>query len=552
MRAPGLGLVAALSFQTLASAQNQATSYDNGPAYPKQRGPDYDYTSFPQDQQERADAVIEQFRFAWDGYYQYAYPHDSLQPVNNTYRDDRNGWGLTMVDALDTAVIMEQQDIVDIILKFIPTIDFTKTNAEQNKVLPAATPITTSLFETNIRYLGGILGAYDLLKGPFKHIVKDDQQVDALLKQAVCLADTLKFSFDTPSGIPINMIFIDNQTFTDLDVGDDGIQYAGLAVFGTLVLEWQHLSDLTGDPSYGMLAQKAESNWFNAGEVWPGLTGGLFSVPNGSVVDDYGGWTSGNDSAYEYLIKMYVYDPERYGNYSERWQAAADSTIKHLLSSPNSRPDLTMAGTFAGRVVQNSSEQLACFIGGNFLLGSTIYGRDDYLDAGLKFCEFCANGYRYTASGIGPVLYSWNETILAGANYSNQTNQYERAGWFIDENLAFGGGQTPEAVESWYYAYQTTGDQYWRDVAWAYTVAQNRTLRVGSGFASIKNVYKADGDGTGNYMASFMLAETLKYQFMIQSPKDGEWNVQHGENNKNLFVYNTEAHPFKVASRKPV
>ena len=122
MRAAGLGLVvAAFSLQAAADAQHKATTNGHGLAYPRQRGSDYDYTSFPQDQQERADAVIEQFRFAWDGYYKYAYPHDSLQPANNTYRDDRNGWGLTMVDALDTAIIMEQQDIVDIILKVSET-----------------------------------------------------------------------------------------------------------------------------------------------------------------------------------------------------------------------------------------------------------------------------------------------------------------------------------------------------------------------------------------------------------------------------------------------
>lgn len=299
------------------------------------------------------------------------------------------------------------------------------------------------------------------------------------------------------------------------------------------------------------MAQRAESYWFDAPEIWPGLTGSTFSVTTGEIIDNYGGWTSGNDSAYEYLIKMFVYDPERYGNYSERWQSAADSTIAHLLSSPGSRSDLVMAGAFTGTEVIPYSEQLACFIGGNFLLGSTVLQNDQYLKYGLLFSEFCANGYRSTASGIGPVLYSWDEKLLA-SNFTNQTDLYREAGFFIPDNLAFANGQTPEALESWYYAYQTTGDQYWRDVAWAYLVAQNETVRVGSGFASIKNVLVADGNGTGNFMASFMLAEVLKYQFMIQSPKDGIWNVQYGENKTNEFVYNTEAHPMRVAAKHPV
>ncbi|KAK5169811.1 uncharacterized protein LTR77_005789 [Saxophila tyrrhenica] len=492
--------------------------HDDELAYPRQRGPDYDYTSFTQDQQSRADAIIAQFRFAWSGYYTHAYPHDDLLPKNNSFSDSRNGWGLLMFDALDTAIIMEQKDIVDIILDFIPTVDFSRNNAEPVQEDGVENAVSTSLFETTIRYLGGMLGAYDLLKGPFGHLGVEEGKVDALLSQAGSLADAVKSAFDTPTGIPVNL---------------------------------QHLSDLTGNPEYGDLAQKAESYWFNGDEIWPGLTGGNFSVQTGEIQDQYGGWTSGNDSAYEYLIKMYVYDPERYQNYSERWQAAADSTIAHLIGHPSSRPDLTMAGAFDGNMVENYTEQLACFIGGNFILGATVLDRSDYMDYGLAFSEFCANGYRYAASGIGPIEYSWNTTLLA-SNFTNQTSLYENAGWFIPDNTAYHNGQAPEAVESWYYAYQVTGDQYWRDVAWAYTLAQNRTERVGSGFSSVNDVLVESGNGTQNFMASYMLAEVLKYEYLIQKPFGGMYDVEFGKGNENSFVYNTEAHPFRVRAKEPV
>ena len=291
--------------------------------------------------------------------------------------------------------------------------------------------------------------------------------------------------------------------------------------------------------------------WFADPGIWPGLTSGNYSIGDGSPLDIYGGWTSGNDSAYEYLIKMYVYDPDRYQNYSQRWQEAADSTIAHLISHPSSRPDLTVAGAFAGMQVENYTEQLACFIGGNFILGSTVLDRPDYLQYGLDFSEFCANGYRYAASGIGPIEYSWNTTLLA-SNFTNQTSLYEEAGWYIPDNTAYCNGQAPEAVESWYYAYQVTQDQYWRDVAWAYTLAQNRTERVGSGFSSVNDVLVYNGNGTQNFMASYMLAEVLKYQYLIQTPKKGIWDVEYGPDHKNYFVYNTEAHPIRVAAKNPV
>jgi mannosyl-oligosaccharide alpha-1,2-mannosidase len=75
----------------------------------------------------------------------------------------RNGWGATAVDALGTAILMEDQEAVDQILDFIPTINFKKSST------------TVDLFETTIRYLGGMLSAYDLLTGPMHHLVREVQ-----------------------------------------------------------------------------------------------------------------------------------------------------------------------------------------------------------------------------------------------------------------------------------------------------------------------------------------------------------------------------------------
>jgi mannosyl-oligosaccharide alpha-1,2-mannosidase len=72
----------------------------------------------------------------------------------------RNGWGASAVEALGTAIVMDIPEIVDQILDFIPTINFHKTK----------TPV--NLFETTIRYIGGMLSAYDLLTGPMHHLAR--------------------------------------------------------------------------------------------------------------------------------------------------------------------------------------------------------------------------------------------------------------------------------------------------------------------------------------------------------------------------------------------
>lgn len=47
------------------------------------------YDPPPLSNKQRADAIIEAFRFSWDGYYTHAFPHDELHPVTNTYSDSR-------------------------------------------------------------------------------------------------------------------------------------------------------------------------------------------------------------------------------------------------------------------------------------------------------------------------------------------------------------------------------------------------------------------------------------------------------------------------------
>jgi mannosyl-oligosaccharide alpha-1,2-mannosidase len=216
----------ASAFQAPLHTRN-AQSYPNT-TYPGQKGSDYDYTAFEPNQTRRADAVVEMFRFAWSGYYAYAFPNDDLKPVNNSFANSRNGWGVTAIDALDTAIIMEQTDIVRQILDFIPTIDFTKIGPG------VGASQSVSLFETNIRYIGGLLSAYDLLKGPFRHLGVEEEEVDGLLQQCVVLAEALKFAFGTKTGIPVNNVFLNNGTFAERGRMEDGTWSAGLAEMG----EW--------------------------------------------------------------------------------------------------------------------------------------------------------------------------------------------------------------------------------------------------------------------------------------------------------------------------
>jgi len=77
---------------------------------------------------------------------------------------------------------------------------------------------------------------------------------------------------------------------------------------------------------------------------------------NFTITDASGGWVGGDDSFYEYLIKMYVYDSTRFASYRDRWILAADSSIAYLASHPSTRPDLTFLAQFNGQELIFQSE----------------------------------------------------------------------------------------------------------------------------------------------------------------------------------------------------
>ncbi|KAF2235910.1 glycoside hydrolase family 47 protein [Viridothelium virens] len=534
MKASTLPLAAAATLiqSSLAAPASQPPSYPSGSGNGSSGGDALaDY---------RAGQVKDAFLTAWDGYFTYAFPNDELHPISNTFSNSFGGWGASAVDAFSTAIVMELPDVIDTILNYIPTINFHQTAGGEE----------ISLFETTIRYLGGILAGHDLLTGPLSQYASNTTAVHALLGKAQELADVLKFAFVTPTGIPHNGLYVENQT---IDTSDNNIN--GIATIGTLVLEWTHLSDLLGDTQYADLSQKAESYLLNpspaTSQPFPGLIGTNVNITSGQFLDASGGWIGGDDSFYEYLLKMYVYDPTRFSSYRDRWIAAADSTIQYLASHPSSRPDLTFVAEFDGKSLIYQSEHLACFDGGNFILGGLVLGEQKYTDFGLALVAGCEDTYNSTLTGIGPEVFQWT-VGSANASCSDSENSncpgvpadqaefYERAGFYITNSNYI---LRPEVIESFYYAYRATKDQKYREWAWNAFVNVNTTTRAGSGYAELNNVNAPGGGAKNDFQDSFLFAEVLKYAYLIQRP-DAEFQVN--DDGKNFFVFNTEAHPFKV------
>lgn len=88
---------------------------------------------------------------AWQGYKEHAWMQDALLPISGGGREQFSGWAATLVDSLDTLWIMGLREEFDEAVAAVADIDF--GNSTSNRI---------NIFETNIRYLGGLLAAYDL------------------------------------------------------------------------------------------------------------------------------------------------------------------------------------------------------------------------------------------------------------------------------------------------------------------------------------------------------------------------------------------------------
>ncbi|KAL4968044.1 class I alpha-mannosidase 1A [Aspergillus stella-maris] len=175
---------------------------------------------------QKLETIKSSFLHAWNGYKVSAMGHDEVRPLHGGVKDTFNGWGATLVDSLDTLWIMGLKEEFSMAVDYVKKIDFTTSTKKEMPV-----------FETAIRYLGGMLGAYDI----------SGHKYDVLLEKAVELADVLMGAFDTPNRMPTLFYRWSSEYANELRRGDFK---AVLAEIGSLSLEFTRLAQLTKEDKY--------------------------------------------------------------------------------------------------------------------------------------------------------------------------------------------------------------------------------------------------------------------------------------------------------------
>ncbi|XP_041518394.1 ER degradation-enhancing alpha-mannosidase-like protein 3 isoform X5 [Microtus oregoni] len=448
-----------------------------------------------EEKQKLGNQVLEMFDHAYGNYMEHAYPADELMPLTCRGRvrgqepsrgdvDDALGkFSLTLIDSLDTLVVLNKtKEFEDAVRKVLRDVNLDND-------------VVVSVFETNIRVLGGLLGGHSLAimlkeKGEYMQWYNDE-----LLQMAKQLGYRLLPAFNTTSGLPyprINLKFgirkPEARTGTETDTCT--------ACAGTLILEFAALSRFTGATIFEEYARKALDFLWEKRQRSSNLVGVTINIHTGDWVRKDSGVGAGIDSYYEYLLKAYVLLGD--DSFLERFNTHYDAIMRYI-----SQPPLLL----------------------DVHIHKPMLNARTWMDSLLAFFP----GLQVLKGDIRPAIetHEMLYQVIKKHNFLPEAFTTDFRVHWAQHPLR------PEFAESTYFLYKATGDPYYLEVGKTLIENLNKYARVPCGFAAMKDVRTGSHE---DRMDSFFLAEMFKYLYLLFADKeDIIFDIED-------YIFTTEAH----------
>ncbi|KAM3600172.1 uncharacterized protein V6R79_019007 [Siganus canaliculatus] len=452
------------------------------------------------------DQIVEMFDHAYGSYMKYAYPADELMPLSCKGRvrgqepnrgdiDDSLGkFSLTLIDTLDTLVVLNKLD------------EFEDAVRKAVRDVRLDNDVVVSVFETNIRVLGGLLGAHvmaDLLRQRGERM---QWYRDELLHMAKELGHRLLPAFNTTSGLPYPKVNLRYGVLNPLSrTGTESDTCTACA--GTMILEFAALSRLLGESIFEENARKALDVLWERRQRGSDLVGTVINIHNEEWVRRDSGVGAGIDSYYEYLMKAYILLGDNV--FLERFNIHYSAIMKYI-----SQPPLLL----------------------NVHMHNPTVSVRSWMDSLLAFFP----GLQVLRGDLKPAIET-HEMLY------QVTKQHKFLPEAFTTEFRVHWGQhllRPEFAESTYYLYKATGDPYYLRVGQSIVEKLNAYARVPCGFAAVQDVRTGTHE---DRMDSFFLAEMFKYLYLLFSEKS-ELPIDIDD-----YIFTTEAHllPISLSTTRP-
>uniref|UniRef100_A0A674DBM6 alpha-1,2-Mannosidase n=1 Tax=Salmo trutta TaxID=8032 RepID=A0A674DBM6_SALTR len=396
------------------------------------------------------DQIVEMFDHAYGSYMKYAYPADELMPLSCRGRvrglepnrgdiDDSLGkFSLTLVDTLDTLVVLNKLD------------EFEDAVRRTLRDVRLDNDVVVSVFETNIRVLGGLLGAHVMADMLRQRGERMQWYRDELLHMAKELGHRLLPAFNTTSGLPYPRVNLRYGVLNPLSrTGTESDTCTACA--GTMILEFAALSRLSGEAVFEEHARKALDVLWEKRQRGSDLVGTVINIHNGDWVRRDSGVGAGIDSYYEYLMKAYILLGDNV--YLERFNTHYNAIMKYI-----SQPPLLL----------------------NVHMHNPTVSVRSWMDSLLAFFP----GLQVLRGDLKPAIET-HEMLY------QVTKQHKFLPEAFTTEFRVHWGQhplRPEFAESTYYLYKATGDPYYLRVGQSIVEKLNAHARVPCGFAAVQDV----------------------------------------------------------------
>ncbi|XP_003744268.1 ER degradation-enhancing alpha-mannosidase-like protein 2 [Galendromus occidentalis] len=464
-------------------------------------------TAMPrQELDEYRERVRAMFVHGYDSYMEFAFPLDELRPLSCDGFDTWGSNSLTLIDSLDTLAVLgnfsEFRRAAGIVLEHS---DFDKD-------------LNVSVFETNIRVVGGLISAHLFSKKAGLDLEAGWPCEGPLLRLAVDVANRLLPAFNTTTGMPYGTVNLRHG----VPPGETSVTCT--AGVGTFIVEFAALSRLTGNPVYEEKAVRAlRALWDTRSRI--DLVGNHLDVESGKWTATDASIGAGVDSYFEYLVKgsMILREP---------WLLEHFEAYRHAINHYMRKDDWFVL------VRMNSGEPTMPY----------YQSLESFWPGTLSLMGYVEDARRS--------LYNYHQV-------------WKQLG-FIPEFYDISRGQPqdkresyplrPEFIESVMYLYQATKDPHFLEIGVDVLTSLEHTAKTECGYATVKNTLTHLLE---NRMESFFLAETTKYLYLLFDVDNFVHNLFMNPDSRNVttrdgytrqcffdaggYVFNTEAHLIDIA-----
>jgi len=388
---------------------------------------------------------------------------------------------MTLVDTLDTLVILGDFEEFESAVKLVI------------KNVQFDNDIIVSVFETNIRMLGGLLSAHILAEYVQKEAHIMNWYRGELLEMAKDLGYRLLPAFNTSTGIPHARI---NLKYGMKSEALKHSRETCTACAGTILLEFAALSRLSGEPIFEAKAHAAMDALWKIRNRSSNLMGTVVNVHSGDWIRRDSGVGAGIDSYYEYLLKSYILLGDE--RYLSRFNKHYNAVMKYVRQGP------IFLDVHMHRPHTKSK---------------------NFMDALLAFWP----GLQVLSGDLKPAVQTHEMLYQVMQMY-----KFIPEAFTYDFQIHWGQYHLrPEFIESTYFLYRATGDHYYLHVGKKALKTIQKHTKVPCGYAAVNDIRTGKHE---DRMDSFLLSETIKYLYLLFSEdEDLPLNIDD-------FIFTTEAH----------